>query len=50
MDALLDLLILLAGFLAAAAVALGCGVGLVVWFAGRRRGAATEAWPAGKDR
>ena len=44
MDAL-DLLLLLAGLLAAAAVSAGCVVCLVVWIAGRGDRAASEVCP-----
>jgi hypothetical protein len=44
MDAL-DLLLLLAGLMAAAAVSAGCVVCLVVWFAGRGDRAASEVCP-----
>lgn len=47
---MLDLILLLAGLMGAAAVAAGCAMVFVVWLAGGRRGDdVTEAWrPADK--
>lgn len=50
MNGIIQLLTVLAGLLAAAAVAVGCGVGLIVWLAGGRRDDATEAWPPSDER
>lgn len=50
MMGILESLFLVGGLVAAAAVAVGCGVGLFVWLSGGRSDASTEAWRPADER